>query len=147
MSGQPPDQMSRGEKMILFGVVVPITAIAIFVWYFDLAYFIPHVATTRVHATNWRAGEYQNCEVTNEKSNEQEPELICSDHDSEEPETLRVRFYGRTMIRVNRAQRIFLSGGVGKMRASIRLSPATTKKSERLRFFPQTKNNSRHPRS
>lgn len=96
MSDQPSDQMSRSEKLILFGVVVPITAIAIFLWYFDLAYFVPHVAITRVHATNWRAGEYQNCVVANEKSNEQEPELTCSSNESEATETLKVRFYGRT---------------------------------------------------
>src|ERR1700675_5002922 len=96
MSGHPSNQMTRGEKVILFGVVVPLTVISIFVWHFDLAYFIPHVATTRVHATNWRVDEYQDCVVANEKSNEEEPELICSSHESEDPETLRVRFYGRT---------------------------------------------------
>jgi hypothetical protein len=147
MSDQPSDQTSRGEKMILLGVVVPITAIAIFVWYFDPAYFIPHVATTRVHATNWRAGEYQNCEVTNEKSNEQEPELICSDHESEEPETLRVRFYGRTYDPSQPGPADFF---IWRCRKNEGIDPSITcdhEKIGKIPLFPQTRNNSRHPRS
>ena len=93
---RPSNEMTRGEKMILFCVVVPITIISILVWHFDLAYFIPHVATTRVHAKDWAVGQYQDCFVVNDKSNEEEPDLVCSSRESEEPETLKVRFYGRT---------------------------------------------------
>lgn len=94
--GRTSKGMTRGEKIILFCVVIPITIIFILVWHFDLAYFIPHVATARVHSNDWVVGQYQDCLVVNEKSNEEEPELICSSHASEEPETLKVRFYGRT---------------------------------------------------
>jgi len=56
--GRTSKKMTRGEKIILYGVAIPLTIISILGLHFDLAYFIPHVATTRVHSKDWVVGQY-----------------------------------------------------------------------------------------
>ena len=91
--------MTRGEKIILVCIVIPITALWTAVRIFDFSHFIPHVAVTRVGGSvgSWRVGEYRECVSDNEKSNEEEPGMMCLGHDqSETQDTLKVRFYGKT---------------------------------------------------